>query len=123
MSRKFALLFFLPLVPVLAVASRTASPGQDYYMDPSQVDLIHILAPPLLLTRTKAKQTCKRYWRRSLTGRRNCPTCADGEHLHHVCGVDPCAGEIDPLSRVRGSNLRFGGYKGRECPHQGFTRC
>jgi hypothetical protein len=69
MSRKFALLFFLPLVPVLAVASRTAWPGQDYYMDPSQVDLIHILAPPLSPDSTKAKQTCKPYWRRFKTRR------------------------------------------------------
>ena len=46
-----------------------------------------------------------------------------GGGLHHVCGADPCPGEIDSLSCMRGSNLRFGGYKGRECPHQGFTRC
>ena len=46
MLRKFALLFILLLVEVLAVAIRPAWAVQDYYLDPSQVDLIHILAPP-----------------------------------------------------------------------------
>jgi acid phosphatase (class A) len=44
MQKRFALLFVL--VGVLAVASRAAWAMQDYYVDPSQVDLIHILAPP-----------------------------------------------------------------------------
>jgi acid phosphatase (class A) len=46
MLRKFALLFILLLVGALAVAIRTARAMQDYYLNPSQVDLIHILAPP-----------------------------------------------------------------------------
>jgi len=44
MPRKFTPLLVLVLVGALAVANRAAWAG--YYMDPSQVDLIHVLAPP-----------------------------------------------------------------------------
>lgn len=44
MLRKFTSLLVLVLVGALAVANRAAWAG--YYMDPSQVDLIHVLAPP-----------------------------------------------------------------------------
>jgi len=46
MPRKSTLLFILLLIGALAVPSHSAWPGQYYYLDPSQVDLIHILAPP-----------------------------------------------------------------------------
>jgi acid phosphatase (class A) len=46
MPRKFTLLFILLLIRALAVPSHFAWPGQYYYLDPSRVDLIHILAPP-----------------------------------------------------------------------------
>jgi acid phosphatase (class A) len=46
MPRKFTLLFILLLIGALAVPSQFACPRQYYYLDPSRVDLIHILAPP-----------------------------------------------------------------------------
>jgi acid phosphatase (class A) len=46
MPRKFTLLFILLLIGSLAVPSHFAWSGQYYYLDPSRVDLIHILAPP-----------------------------------------------------------------------------
>ena len=46
MPRKSTLLCILLLIGALAILSHSAWSGQYYYLDPSQVDLIHILAPP-----------------------------------------------------------------------------
>jgi acid phosphatase (class A) len=46
MAKKSSWLLFPLLVCALAFAGFAARAGQGYYMDPSQVDLIHILAPP-----------------------------------------------------------------------------
>ena len=46
MPRKSTLLFILLFIGALAAPSHSAWLGQYYYLDPSQVDLIHILAPP-----------------------------------------------------------------------------
>jgi len=68
MQKRFALLFVL--VGVLAVASRAAWAMQDYYVDPSQVDLIISWRHHLLLTRMKVRRTCRQYWRRSTLERK-----------------------------------------------------
>lgn len=46
MPKRAALLAFPLLLCGLAIANLAAWAGQGYYMDPSQADLIHVLAPP-----------------------------------------------------------------------------
>lgn len=46
MARQSAALFILLLAAALVVPGLAAWPGQAYYIEPNQVDLIHILAPP-----------------------------------------------------------------------------
>ena len=57
----FKPLYVLLAAVLLAMLAHAAQAGSTYYIDPTQTDLVHILAPPpARQTRMKAKQTLQR---------------------------------------------------------------
>jgi hypothetical protein len=65
MAKRSGLLLLPLLFALLALANFAAWARQGYYIDPSQVDLVHILAPPPSPSSVEGKPTCKRFWQHS----------------------------------------------------------
>ena len=70
MPRKSTLLCILLLIGALAILSHSAWSGQYYYwIHPKSISFTSWRHHPLL-TRTKVKQTCRRYWQCSALARK-----------------------------------------------------